>query len=504
MSTMSLIEFAHSCGRDFCASLSREEQKSLGQFMTPPAIATYMAKRAVAGVERSHICVLEPSAGAGILAAAVVTELLDGPAVPEHIEVILYEVDERLLPLLNRLADRMRRAASARGTRLTCSIRNIDFLLSKEAVQGHALVDILIANPPYLKLSKNDPRALAHAYAVHGQPNLYGLFLAACARLIKEEGRYCFITPRSWMNGGYFSSVRRQVLQWLHIDSLHLFESRKAHFFEDEILQEAVIIWATARSDYAQHSSIRVSRSQGVSDLAQATVTAMPFGRIVGADESRLIALHEQQENPFSNWTATLATYGLQVSTGPVVPFRAPAFLLQSGSSNSVPLLWMQHIQPMRVQWPIQKKREHIRAVADSAHLLVPNQPMVVLRRFSPKEAVRRVTAAPYEGGLPGESLGIENHLNYIYRPGGVMSADEARGLSAFLSSSLVDDYFRAVAGSTQVNATELRNLPLPPHAMIEKLGRTVKGLHALIQIDAQVREVVTGEADPIPKLSAA
>ncbi len=503
MKTMSLIQYAHSCGRDFCSSLSREEQKSLGQFMTPPAIATYMAQRAVVGLEQAHVRVLEPAAGAGILAAAVVTELLKRPVPPACIEVLLYEVDIRLVPFLKRLADRMRRAAHARGTRLTCSIRNSDFLLSKEAIQGQALADVLIANPPYLKLGKNDPRAVAHAYAVHGQPNLYGLFLAACSRLLKEGGKYCFITPRSWMNGTYFSAVRRQILQWLHFDSLHLFESRKEHFFEDEILQEAVILWATARTEDAQHTAIQVSRSRGVSDLADASVTAMPFARIVGADESRLIALHEQGENPFSDWSATLATYGLQVSTGPVVPFRTTEFLLHQASPQAVPLLWMQHVQPMRIQWPIRKKREYLLAVARSAHLLVPNQPMVVLRRFSPKESLRRVTAAPYDGSLPGATLGIENHLNYIYRPGGAMTIEQVRGLTAFLNSSLVDAYFRAVAGSTQVNATELRGLPLPPLRILEEIGRRVATLHALQQIDAVLDTLLLKEA-PKQDLSAA
>lgn len=495
---MSLIEYAHSCGRAFAAALERTEQKALGQFMTPPAIATCMARRAVVGFEGTTVRVLEPAAGAGILAAAAVTELLNRQTLPERIELTLFEVDERLLPSLRKLADRMRRAAKARGVRLTCSIRHTDFLLSTEAVNGKALADIIIANPPYLKLNKNDERATAHAYAVYGQPNIYGLFLAACARLVDAAGRYCFITPRSWLNGSYFAEVRRQMLHWLHFDSLHVFESRKDHFSDDEVLQEAVILWASARTAHQPPQHIELSRSYGVADLADATVTAVPFERLVGDDHARMIALHDTQDDPFATWTATLTTYGLQVSTGPVVPFRSTDYVRERGGPDTVPLLWMQHIRPMEVCWPIQKKREHMRAVADSAWMLVPNTPMVVMRRFSPKEANRRVTAAPYMGDLPGTQLGLENHLNYLYRPGGAMSVEEACGLAAFLNSALVDSHFRAIAGSTQVNATELRKLPLPPIALIESIGRRVRAGTNLPEVDQIVSEVLLAHPDDI------
>lgn len=399
------------------------------------------------------------------------------------------------MPSLRRLADRMRKAARARSVRLTCSIRPTDFLLSDEAINGRALADIIIANPPYLKLNKSDERASAHAYAVYGQPNIYGLFLAACARLVDATGRYRFITPRSWLSGSYFAAVRRQMLHWLRFDALHVFESRKAHFSDDQILQEAVILWATARAEREPNLDILVSRSQGVADLGAATVTAVAFARLVGADNERMIALHGEQEDAFHRWSDTLATHGLRVSTGPVVAFRATDFIQSHVGKKTVPLLWMQHVRPMRMQWPIQKKREHIAAVEASAWMLVPNQPMVVLRRFSPKEAERRITAAPYSGALPGATIGLENHLNYIVRQGGTMTVDEAKGIAAFLSSELVDAHFRALAGSTQINATELRKLPLPPMRQLVEIGQRLLVHATLAQVDSLVEEVLLRDA---------
>ncbi len=39
----SLVEIANTAGRAFTATLTREEQRAMGQFMTPPAVATFMA-----------------------------------------------------------------------------------------------------------------------------------------------------------------------------------------------------------------------------------------------------------------------------------------------------------------------------------------------------------------------------------------------------------------------------------------------------------------------------
>jgi adenine-specific DNA-methyltransferase len=491
-----LVEHAHRAGRSFTESLTRDEQKAAGQFMTPPAIARFMAKRLVAGYNHWHARVLEPSAGAGVLAAAVIEEFLAKDTRPGRIELMLFEFDYRLLPALNELGALMAKACADAGVELDWQVKQGDFLLSELALSGKPIENLLtIANPPFFKVNKTtDVRADLHAYAVWGQPNIYGLFMAACARLTPASGRWCFITPRSWMAGAYFRAARQTMLRHLTIESLHAFENRKEGFEEDAVLQETVIAWASGRAPVDHGLDILLTRSQGASDLDRAEVTALPVDRVVGGDENAMLSLPQAGVDPFEGWTATLKTYGLEVSTGPVIAFRAAEFIREAAVPGSVPLLWLQHVGQQRVNWPIRKKREHIKATAANAWMLVRNQPMVLMRRFSPKEDERRVTCAAYGCGfdrLPGDVIGLENHLNYIYRPGGYMTPDEARGLSAFLASRVVDDHFRALAGSTQVNATELRKLPLPPLATIQAIGRQISARPTLAEIDAAVTEAL-------------
>ena len=82
--------FAQGEGLAATSNLSADEQKAFGQFMTPPDIAHVMAQRACAGIDRDVVRVLEPSAGAGILAAAVVEVLLDRPVPPVRIELTMW------------------------------------------------------------------------------------------------------------------------------------------------------------------------------------------------------------------------------------------------------------------------------------------------------------------------------------------------------------------------------------------------------------------------------
>lgn len=484
-----LIEFAHQAGRAFVATITREEQKAAGQFMTPPTIAKFMAQRLVQNVTHRHVRLLEPSAGGGVLIAATVEALLEKPDRPASIEALLYEQDHRLLPSLETLCQRISEVCASAGVRFEYVIRGEDFLLSDLARSGQPVDGLLtIANPPFFKLNKTmDERAKLHAYAVYGQPNVYGLFMAATARLTPANGRWCFIVPRSWMNGQYFKAVRHTMLRHLTMDSLHAFESRRDSFGEDAVLQETVIAWANGRALRENGFSVLFTRSQGASDLARAFVQAVPTERIVGDDEQATVTLPSEGVSLPTGWASTLATYGLKVSTGPVIAFRCQEFLSAQARHNTVPLLWMQHVGQQVIRWPIRKKLEHVQATAANAWALVANSPMVVMRRFSPKEDERRVTCAPYLGTLPGAVVGLENHLNYIHRPGGRMSHSEVRGLSALLASRLVDRHLRAIAGSTQINAGELRALPLPSLETIESLGRRLPEFPTLQQIDAAV-----------------
>jgi adenine-specific DNA-methyltransferase len=102
--------------------------------------------------------------------------------------------------------------------------------------------------------------------------------------------------------------------------------------------------------------------------------------------------------------------------------------------------------------------------------------------------------------------IALENHLNYIHRPGGHLTEEEAWGLSILYNSSILDSYFRAINGNTQVSATELRAMPLPDQETIATLGKSAMALEGpLHEIDALVRAFLgVGGPDEIAEGSVA
>jgi adenine-specific DNA-methyltransferase len=91
--------------------------------------------------------------------------------------------------------------------------------------------------------------------------------------------------------------------------------------------------------------------------------------------------------------------------------------------------------------------------------------------------------------------IGVENHINYIHRPKGELTEEEIWGISALFSSTLFDTYFRTFNGNTQVGASELKQIKMPPLENIIAIGKAIKAI-ALPQkqdVDRIVNEVLLG-----------
>jgi len=131
--------------------------------------------------------------------------------------------------------------------------------------------------------------------------------------------------------------------------------------------------------------------------------------------------------------------------------------------------------------------------VPETAHLWMPTGTFALVKRFSAKEERRRVVSALFEPEMAtGKKIGFENHINVFHRNGQGLPPSVARGLVAFLNSTLVDTYFRQFNGHTQVNATDLRSLRYPSLDAIQALGRRDDAAEATQrELDAIVEEVL-------------
>lgn len=500
-------DFAAELASDYARSVPEERRREFAQFFTPALLARFMAT--LARPTRTARRLLDPGAGTGVLACALCERLPRGMG---QVHLDAYELDPALADRCEESLAHAQRWLTHRGVDLSFAVHRRDFILDTAAViDRHTSLflrptlpvpyDVAISNPPYFKLAKDDPRAVAANSVVHGQPNIYALFMAVSAGLLADRGVMVTITPRSFTTGDYFRRFRQHLFSNVTPEAVHLFHSRKDAFRKDEVLQETVILRARRQSATTDRPVV-VSTSAGLADLRRRSVRRVPASEIVDP-QSRSAVFHIPADDTddeilrfVRSWPSTLHGHGLEVSTGPVVAFRATEFLkaLQKDAAGLAPLLWLKHVRAMQIQWPLPKshKPEHIIDSEASRYLLLRNATYVVMRRFTAKEDHRRLTASPLHGGqLPGRYLGLENHLNYIHRPGGALSDEEATGLAALLNSALLDRYFRVSNGNTQVNAVELRALPLPPRQSIVALGNAIGRTATLQSIDDAVARVL-------------
>lgn len=488
-------EYADRLGQFYTQRTDNSTRRQFGQYMTPLPIARTMARQYRS--TRKTVRLLDPGAGTGVLSCALCETLLNHKTTPDRLSITAFETDTFLATALRLVFEKLRHFADSQSCELVYNILTEDFILhhQNDLSSNHSLFtepskeqfDVVIANPPYFKIPKSDPRSKAAGMLVHGQPNIYALFMGVSAFLLRRKGKLVFITPRSFASGPYFRRFREIFFRIMQPEAVHSYVSRRTAFRRDRVLQENVIFCAVKEPDWQTTQTkthLRLSASDGPENEDRNVARSVLVSSVLDFSSANIVLKipttdREQRILELTHeWGGSLEKYGLQVSTGPVVPFRATEFLRSTPGKQVVPLLWMHNVQPMKTNWPQQKngKQQYIRHISDSRRLLIPLDTCILVRRFSAKEDKRRLIAAPVEPSDFAESLlGIENHLNYVRARKRSLTPELAWGIAAVLNSEFMNEYYRIVNGNTQVSATELREIPLPPLDAIEELGRTIR-----------------------------
>ena len=483
--------FADRLGVVYAYSVSQQHKKEKGQFFTPVEIASLMAT--YSGFEGNSVRILDPGCGSAVLSCNLIEHLANTNLALKTIELIAYETDSELIPISQQALEYLEKWGTQQGINIKTKLYTEDFILhnsdffketgdlfSKPLEQ----FDIVISNPPYFKLSIDDKRTKVAKVVVNGHPNIYAIFMALSAKLLKENGELIFITPRSYAAGGYFKIFREYFFKIIDLDKVHLFVSRKDPFSRDKVLQETVIIKGTKR--LKPEPQVTISSSSGLKDLKTPLIKIFPKKDIIDLNTNEKILYlpttdyDEAVLEIFKNWKCNLAKYNIKISTGPVVAFRARDYLrenFENGTVQTAPLFWLHNVKQMILEWPIvkPKKEQYINIEEKSMPLLILNKNYILLRRFSSKDDKNRLIAAPYFCNfIKSDFIGVENKVNYIYRPKGHLERNEIVGLCALLNSSLFDTYFRIFNGNVNVSATELREISLPPLEIIQEIGNTI------------------------------
>ncbi|MBW8049325.1 MAG: N-6 DNA methylase [Cytophagales bacterium] len=486
--------YADKLGIDYACSVTQEHKKEKGQFFTPIEIASLMASFSECNDE--SIRILDPGCGTAILTCALIEYLAENNKNLRIIEIIVYETDSVLVPYAEKSLEYLQNWIEKKGIILQYLLHIKDYVLANaDCLNENADLfskkvepfDIIISNPPYFKLSIEDKRTKAAKVVVNGHPNIYAMFMAISGRLLKENGELIFITPRSYASGNYFKTFREFFFNLIDLEKVHLFASRKDTFNRDKVLQETVIIKGTRRKNTDKNNGqVVVSSSNGLKDITIPQTKSFLQKELIDiATNGKFLYLptndfEESILHIFKDWEGNLIKYNIQISTGPVVAFRARNYIQDNYKNDSIslaPLFWLHNVKQMILEWPIPKpnKGQYVLIQDETNPILIPNKNYILLRRFSSKDDKNRLIAAPYFCNyLKADFIGVENKVNYIYRPNGHLERNEVVGLCALLNSQLFDTYFRIFNGNVNVSATELREMTLPPLETIKEIGNII------------------------------
>lgn len=479
------IEYAEKLSANANEISTAEEKKKKGQFFTSGSIADYMASLIL--IDKSNLKVLDPGSGTGILIAAIVDRII-ADKISLSLVVDLFENDEKILPHLEDMMNYCKRLMNEAGNQFEYKIIKEDFILHHSilfkdslfnARQEFTYYDLVISNPPYFKVKKEHEYSRVLSEYIYGQPNVYFMFMAVAEKLLLPDGQLIFITPRSYCSGAYFERFRAKFFEEIDADHIHIFTSRKGNFKGESVLQENIILSGFKRKTPLPFITISSSTTGDISSEYDQEV--FPKSLIFdSSDQINLIRLPTTIEEAlilelFDKWTNNLSLMNMNISTGPVVNFRNKEFISLFDKKLNYPLLYMKHLKNLGVTFPITENDEGVSINGQEKKLIIPAKNYVLLKRFTSKEQKKRIDCAAYEAEKhPYEWIGLENHLNYIYKSNGELLTDELYGLLAFLNCELVDKYFRIINGNTQVNASDIRPLPFPDYEIIVKLGRKI------------------------------
>lgn len=476
-----------------------KNKEKYNQYYTPITIADYMANMFEGNKE--YINILDPGCGLGVLTMALVKYLLNKKNL-KKISISMYEIDTMVISCLQKNMEELQSICKKKKIELIYIIKNEDFIYSSiELIQKDncEMYDYVIMNPPYNKMNNDSQHKKALKDISIDISNYYAAFVQLSCEMLKEKGQLVAITPRSFCNGSYFSKFRKLFLETMYFDKIHLFESRKDVFDNEDILQESMI-YHCVKGQTGDKSTVKVYHSTD-STLRNIVSTNILLKDIIVGDEMviRLSKGKEDEQiiNNMMRVRCNLNDIGIEVSTGSIVDFREDENTLHKNyTEGSQIMLFSEHIKNREINWPITeelKKFNYISVNESNRNRLRSNGNYVLVKRITSKEEKRRIVSALYIGeDYDFDLVGFDNKVNYFHINKKGLDIDIAKGLTIYLNSTLVDSYFRTFSGNTQVNVSDLKMIRYPDIDQLRLLGEKYENiLHSQHIIDNLINDII-------------
>lgn len=463
-------------GSLYTVMLPDVQRSAMGAYYTPPPLVNRLLDMAEqAGFDFSTGSAIDPACGGGAILAPLALRMVahangaDPAWTLRQLDVRLKGTD--IDPFAAWMAQVIVEAAilplcvSARR-RLADVVTVADALRSAEA----SSFDLVIGNPPYGRVTLDEPMRNSYGRSLFGHANLYGLFTDLALRLAKPGGVIAYLTPTSFLGGQYFKALRRLVTAEATAVGFDFVSDREGVF--DNVLQETMLAtYVCDIRDVAAEVSALIPQG-----LNAARVEKLGSVKVGTSGDPWLLPRTKEDAailSAMESMPTRLAGLGYAVSTGPLVWNRHRTQLRTERNVHTLPLIWAESVTSNGFAFKADR-RGHVPYFAPehSQPHLITKTTCVLVQRTTSKEQGRRLVVAV----LPQEFLDsnggavVENHLNMVYAPSASLARVTPMMIATLLGTEALDRVFRCISGSVAVSAYELNALPLPDVAQMCRL----------------------------------
>ena len=337
--------------------------------------------------------------------------------------------------------------------------------------------DFVVGNPPYRKTGRLDAELRdVFKASLYGHPNAYGLFLHAGLEMLRPAGVLGYIVPRSMLSGLYFKNLRQFVEQRAALREITLIAERKRVF--KDVLQGTMILVVQRHLQNGDSGAplrpLKTAVARSVADLetrqmAAAQVDPGQVARHLNgtsvwfvSDDRRTYDILDKILDRHSLLSSRAV--GCSAKTGPIVWNRVKSLLRPSPEVDTLRLVWATDVGRFAFAFASagESRPAHLKVTSRTRRLINRGVSLLVQRVTADEQPHRLVACVPEQFcAEQGVGYFVENHLNVI-QPRASAPFIDLYYLLGVLCSDVIEFFFRAMNGNTQVSATELNLMPIP------------------------------------------
>lgn len=476
MSEKGLLDIIETSQSNYIHNNKKEYLKENSQFFTPIGTIEKMLKTINFNDFENNqtLYILEPSAGCGTIVINTVLYIIKNATNINTIHFDIYEKDKNLIDILTSNLNKLCIYCNDK-IKFSYSLITDNFITYNKLVWEDDIINrqynLIISNPPFLKLNKVSEEAIIMNEIVNGQPNIYTLFMCMCAKLLSPDGYYVLVSPRNYLSGEYSKLVRRYLFDRLSLVHIHSFDKRNLFNF----VNQEVIISTFKKQLFLQN--IHISHNGKYSfDLN--------FNKLIFDNDnlSMIIPRKETDIKLFDHFSAlqySLNDLGFKVSVGPVVQFRNDGLLKQElYNGNYVPLLIAKDIQAnnnINYYNRENTRLTHNKSISNNSKQLIKNSNYLLVRKVAAKDDSELIISAVIDKKyFYTELLGFDNNLIYFHKldRSQELTLLECYGLYCFINSKEFSEYYSLINGTHTINISDFKEIKFPDYKTIIQLGK--------------------------------